>query len=89
MPLLYNEKFSFKNMVRADIFPILWQFGKNAAKPPRGLIFPRAAACGGARAKIRSSYIQNTPPVGICKGISRLAPRCGSALGCQFIFIFG
>jgi len=36
---------------------------KNAAKPPRGLIFHRAAAHGGAKAKIRSSYIQYTPPI--------------------------
>jgi len=73
-------------MARADIFPVLWQFGKNAAKPPR---LPACLARRRrARPKNRSSYIQNTPPVGICKGISRLAPRCGSALGCQFIFIF-
>jgi len=33
----FYEKISFalKNMVRADIFPVLWQFGKSAAKPPR------------------------------------------------------
>ena len=48
-------------MVRADIFLVLWQFGKIAAKPPCGLIFPRAAVRGGAKTKIRSSYIQNTP----------------------------
>jgi len=31
-------------------------------KPPCGLIFPCAAARGGAKTEIRSSYIQNTPP---------------------------
>ncbi|PIQ06855.1 MAG: hypothetical protein COW72_01510 [Candidatus Nealsonbacteria bacterium CG18_big_fil_WC_8_21_14_2_50_37_10] len=62
---------------------------KNAAKPPRGLIFLRAAECGGAKTKIRSSCIQNTPPVRIFQAFFRLAPRCGSALGHQFIFIFG
>jgi len=36
---------------------------KNAAKPPRGLIFLRAAECGGAKTKIRSSCIQNTPQI--------------------------
>jgi hypothetical protein len=39
-----------------------WKLLKIAAKPPRGLIFPRAAARGGAKTEIRSSYIQNTPP---------------------------
>jgi len=53
-------------MVRADIFLVLWQFGKNAVKPPCWLSL---AALRAARPKIRSSYIQYTPPVGICKGI--------------------
>ena len=52
---------------------------KNAAKPPR---LPACLApLGGARQKIRSSYIQYTPPVRIFQGFIRLAPRCGSALG--------
>jgi len=35
---------------------------KNTAKPPRWPILFRAAARGGAKSKIRSSYFQYTPP---------------------------
>jgi len=63
----------------ADIFPVLWQFGKIAAKPPRLPAF--LAALRAARKKIRSSYIQYTPPVRIFQVDNCLAPRCGSALG--------
>ena len=58
---------------RSFSFGVLWQFGKNAAKPPRLPAF--LAPLGGARQKIRSSYIQNTPPVGIWQTFFRLAPR--------------
>jgi len=85
--MIYMKNFLLQNMVRADIFPVLWQFGKSAAKPPR---LPACLArLRRARQKIRSSYFQYTPPVRIWQVDNCLVPRCGSALGYQFIFIFG
>jgi len=75
-------------------FQVLWQFlAKNAASPSftrasrksRGLVFALRPAQG----EIRSSYFQYTPPVRIWQVDNCLVPRCGSALGHQFIFIFG
>jgi len=82
---MFYEKFllPLQNMVRADIFQVLWQFGMFAAKPPHRPFFARAAR-GGAGPKTCSSYFQYTPPVGISQARgSRLA-----SLGGQFVFIF-
>jgi len=41
---------------------------KNTAKPLRGLISFHAAARGGTKTKICSSYIQYTPPINFVDG---------------------
>jgi len=68
-PPKFSEQSSLKNL----------KLLKNAAKPPRWLSL---AALRAARAKIRSSYFQYTPPI-YTRRVFRLAPPAAGLGVCQ------